>query len=178
MSEENEKELSFLPFHALNQFMRDDFRRDVIRTAVMGMARLPGGFRSGIDRYVRRYVSVPGLRNSVKAPPALKARHLPGPFEDHPDLVASVLAAWAEIKTELRGQVFELLTERGWDLLPVDADRTRLPGFMTVWPAGEDFEVLNEVFAEKFPESEATTDEVSLMVVWMSGRLPVDEPEE
>ena len=175
MTEENEKEVSFLPFHALNHFMRDDFRRDVVRSAVLGMANLPGGLRSAIDRQVKRHVSVPGFRNSVKAPPALKARHLPDAFENQPDLVAAILAAWAEVRAGLRQEVFDLLTERGWELLPLDADRTKLPGFLTVWPEGEDFDVLNQAYAEKYPDSAATTDEVSLMAVWISTRLPVDQ---
>lgn len=174
MTEQDEKQVSFLPFHALNHFMRDDYRRDVVRTAVMGLAKLPAGYRNSIDRYVRRFVSVPGFRNSAKAPAALKAKHLPDAFEKSADLVAAVLAAWSEVRSDLRQQVFDLLTERGWELLPLDADRTKLPGFITIWPRGEDFELINQAFEEKHPDTDATTDDISLMTVWVSGRLPVD----
>lgn len=178
MSDQEKKELSFLPFHALNHFMREDYRRDVVRTALMGLAQLPSNFRSQIDRQVKRYVTVPGFRNSVKAPAALKARHLPDAFEKSPDLVAAVLAAWAEVRADLRQQMFDLLAERGWELLPVDADRTKLPGFLTIWPKGEDFEGINQAFLEKHPDSDASSDDVSLMTVWVSGRLPVDAEED
>ncbi len=178
MTEKNDKQLSFLPFHALNHFMREDYRRDVVRETVLGLSQLPAGFRNQIDRHVKRYVTVPGFRNSIKAPPALKARHLPDAFEKNADLVAAVLAAWAELRTDLRQQVFDLLSEREWEILPIDADRTKLPGFLTIWPKDEDFEVINTAFSEKYPDTRATVDDVSLMTVWISGRLPVDEPED
>jgi hypothetical protein len=77
--------------------------------------------------------------------------------------------------------VYDLLVSRDWKVLPPDADRTKIPGFLTRWPKGEDFDVLNKAYAEKYTESQASGDEVSLMVVWISGRLPyqlVGEEEE
>jgi hypothetical protein len=68
--------------------------------------------------------------------------------------------------------VYDLLVARGWELLPPEADRTVLPGFLTKWPKGETFEVLNEVFLKMYPGTQASDDDISLMVVWLSGRLP------
>lgn len=175
MADQEEKQLAFLPFHALNHFMRDDFRREVVRTAVLGVGKLPGGLRSALDRQVKKHVIVPGFRHSDKAPAALKARHLPDAFEKSPDVVAVVLAAWAAVQAELRGQVYALLEARGWELLPAEADRTKLPGFLTAWPKDETFETIHAAFAAEHPDSPATSDEVSLMAVWLGGRLPVDE---
>ncbi len=168
------KQVSFLPFHALSRFMRDDFRHTVVRTAMNAYATLPDDLRVAIDKQTKRHVTVPGFRNSVKAPVALKIRSMNDAFEKRADLVGALLAAWAETQAPLRQQVFDLLTERGWEILPIEADRTKLPGFLTVWPANEDFEVLNEAFKEKYPESEATTDDVSLMAAWISTRLPLE----
>jgi hypothetical protein len=178
MTDKDERKAAFLPFHALNHFMRDDFRREVVRTAVLHLPQLDGGLRGALERQVKRSVSVPGFRNSVKAPPSLIARHLPDAFEKNPDLVKTVLAAWAAAKTDLRQQVYDLLAGRGWELLPLDADRTVLPGFLTTWPPREDFEVINTAFAAAYPGASATTDEVSLMAVWLAGRLPVDVPDD
>ncbi|HLF91263.1 MAG TPA: hypothetical protein VI451_20125 [Anaerolineales bacterium] len=168
------KQASFLPFHALNRFMRDDYRQTVVRTALSALPTLPNDFRSAIDKQTKRHVNVPGFRNSIKAPASLKVRPMAEAFEKRADLVAAVLAAWAEAQSELRQQVYDLLTERGWEVLPIEADRTKLPGFLTKWPAGEDFDVLNEAFKEKYPDVEVATDDVSLMAVWISTRLPLD----
>jgi hypothetical protein len=154
--------------------MRDDFRHTVVRTAMNAYATLPDDLRVAIDKQTKRHVTVPGFRNSVKAPVALKIRSMNDAFEKRADLVGALLAAWAETQAPLRQQVFDLLTERGWEILPLEADRTKLPGFLTVWPANEDFDVLNEAFKEKYPESEATTDDVSLMAAWISTRLPLE----
>lgn len=167
-------QVSFLPFHALAQFMRDDFRLTVVRRTMNAYADLPENMRANIDKQTKKFVTIPGFRNSVKAPLALKIRLMNDAFEKRADLVGALLAGWAETHPELRQQVYDLLTERGWEVLPVEADRTKLPGFLTVWPANEDFEVLNAAYKAKYPEAEVTEDDVSLMAAWISTRLPFE----
>ena len=172
MIEDEEKKVAFLPFHAVNEFMVDDYRLRVVRSALQSLPNLPETLRDPIDQLTRQIVRVPGFRNSLKAPAQLKARPMAEAFEKNPELVAAILAAWAETQIELRIKVFDLLKARGWEVLPPDADRTVLPGFLTRWPKGETFEVLNEAFEAMYPGTEASSDDVSLMVVWLSGRLP------
>lgn len=167
-------QVSFLPFHALAQFMRDDYRQTVIRHTMNAYADLPEDLRANIDKQTKKFVTIPGFRNSIKAPLALKIRLMNDAFEKRADLVGALLAGWAETHAELRQQVYDLLTERGWEVLPVEADRTKLPGFLTVWPANEDFEVLNAAYKAKYPEAEVTEDDVSLMAAWISTRLPFE----
>jgi len=62
-------------------------------------------------------------------------------------------------------------------VLPIEAERAKLPGFMTRWPKDEDFDILYEAYTGRYPESEANSDDVSLMVVWIGGRLPFEEGE-
>jgi hypothetical protein len=172
MDADEEKKVAFLPFHALNEFMIDDYRMAVIRTTLRALPDLPEHLREPVDRLTRRIVRVPGFRNSLKAPVQLKAIPMASAFEKNPELVAAILAAWAEVQAELRMKVFDLLTARGWELLPVDADRTVLPGFLMKWPKADNFEALNQAFAERYPGTQADSNDVSLMVVWLSGRLP------
>jgi hypothetical protein len=171
---QKDQQARFLPFHAINEFMRPDFRADVIRSVMLALPSLPEALRTQIDKITRRVVKVPGFRNSAKAPAALRVKPTAEAFEKNAGLVAAILSAWNEAHPELRGQVYELLTERGWEILPADADRTKLPGFLTRWPKGEDFETLTNAYAERFPGSETSSDDVSLMVVWLSGRLPYE----
>lgn len=170
----------FLPFHALNEFMRDDYRHTVIRAALTALPKLPKQFSAPIDKLTKQIVRVPGFRNSLLAPASLKVGPMADAFGKSPELVAAVLAAWAETQIDLRANVFELLKARGWEVLPPDADRAKLPGFLPKWPKGEDFDVLNKAYAEAHPGAEASADDVSLMVVWISGRLPyhVEEGED
>jgi hypothetical protein len=171
----NDKKVAFIPFHAINQFMRNDFRINIIRSTLLSMSQLDREFTAPIDRLTRKHVKVAGFRNSAKAPATVKAVAMVKPFEKHPNLVAAILNAWTASNAELRQQVFDLLTGRLWKLLPVETDRTKLPGFLTRWPDEDDFEVLYEAFTSAHPDADASIDEVSLMVVWLSGRLPVDK---
>ncbi len=99
-----------------------------------------------------------------------------------------------ELQPELREQVYSLLKSRNWQvfpeteeidfssisldtikewpIFPIRMNRTKLPGFFTHWPKGEDFEILYKNFSEIYPDSDAGIDRVSLMVVWLSMRLP------
>jgi hypothetical protein len=169
----------FIPFNALNEFMRPDYRQAVVRATLAALPGLPGNVRAPVDRLVRQHVRVPGFRNAAQAPVSLRVNPTISTFEKSPELVAALLAAWAEANADLRARVYDLLTARGWEVLPSNADRTRLPGFLTRWPAHENFETLNEAYAAAYPEARSSTDDVSLMVVWLSGRLPVkvDEAE-
>jgi hypothetical protein len=172
MTSNDEKEISFLPFHAINEFMNSEYRLSVIRSALSSLPTLPVEFRAPIDYLTKKIVKVPGFRNSLKAPVPLKIRPFAEAFEKNPELVAAILSAWSESHSELRQQIFDFLKSRNWDILPVEADRTKLPGFLTVWPKDEDFEILSTAFKEIHPEGNASTDDISLMVVWLSNRLP------
>ena len=176
MPQTNSK-VAFLPFHAINEFMTNEYRLVVIRTALEALPHLPENYRTPLDHFIQKFVQVPGFRDSRKAPAAVKARPLAVAFEKSPELVGAVISAWAESHAPLRQQLFDLLTSRGWEILPTEADRTKLPGFLTKWPKGEDFEILQAAFKEKYPENPAGPDDISLMCVWLAGRLPYEMQE-
>ena len=184
----------FLPFHAINEFMRPDFRMSVIRETLMKLPNLPDIYINKINHLTNKYVKVPGFRHSDKAPTLVKVLPMSKAFEKSPDLVAAILAAWAETHSELRIQVYDLLQTRNWviypntevpdlaslssdtikdwPIFPIHVDRTNLPGFFPHWPKSENFETLYTSYSEKYPESDAGIDKVSLMTVWLTMRLP------
>ncbi len=168
-----DKQVEFLPFHVVNEFMRPDYRLTVVRDTLTALPKLPNHFRAAIDKLIKKNVRVAGFRDSTLAPTPFKIGPVAEGFEKSPELAATILSAWAETKSELRTGIYELLKGRGWELLPPEADRTKIPGFLTTWPnKDEDFDMLNKAYAEAHPGEEISTDDVSLMVVWLSGRLP------
>lgn len=167
----------FIPFHAINEFMRNDFRLQVIRSVLGSLPEFDKEIISQIDRLTRKHVKVAGFRNSTKAPTTVKAVAMVKAFEKQPELVATILNAWALTKSELRQYVFDLLLSRGWTLLPMEADRTKLPGFLTRWPIGEDYDTLYNSLLEREPGCDASIDEASLMAVLLSCRLPIEKVE-
>jgi hypothetical protein len=169
---DDNKEVKFLPFHAINEFMNDDYRSNVVQVTLNGLASLPSELRKPIDQFTNHFVKVTGFRNSIKAPVYLKIKPYVEAFQKQPKLVAATLIAWAAINQELQNQVFEVLQTRHWELLPIDTDRTKLPGFLIVWPKDETFDTIYQSFKETYPNSTASNDDVSLMTVWLSDRLP------
>mgnify|MGYP000167319340 CR=1 FL=1 len=192
----------FLPFHAINEFMRPDFRLTIIRETLKAQSDLPESLSDELNQKIKKGVSVPGFRNSDKAPALVKVLPTSKAFEKNPDLVSAVLSCWVYTQSQLRDQVYQLLRQRNWKLfsesegvevenlsfeaikewpiLPAHYNRTKLPGFFTNWPKGEDFETIYKNFSELYPDSGVSMDKVSLMVVWLSMRLPfhVDNQEE
>ncbi len=184
----------FLPFHAINEFMRPDFRLGIIRETLSQSSKTDTQLANDLNHQIKKHVSIPGFRNSDKAPAMVKVLPTVKAFEKHPDLVAVLISFWAELHSDLREEVFDLLKGRNWPvlsesevpdintlsvelikqwpILPIKVDRTRLPGFFTHWPKDEDFEALYNNFSELHPNSDASKDIVSLMVVWLCLRLP------
>lgn len=170
----DDKKVQFVPFHALNEFMLNDYRLHVIQVVFNGFDRLPGERRSALNGMVKRFVQVPGFRNSSQAPAGVKARSSVTVFERHPEFVAQILQGWAELHPELRAMVFDFLKAREWELLPAEADRSKLPGFLPDWPEGQDYDILGEGFKGMYPEAQVDENDLRLMIVWLSGRLPYD----
>lgn len=169
------QQVEYLPFHAINEFMLNDYRLHVLQTVFAQLEKLPGERRSALTNFVKRHVQVPGFRNSAQAPAGVKARAAVSVFERSPDFVAHVLQGWAELHPELRQQVFTFLQARQWEgILPPETDRTKLPGFQMVWPEGQTYDVLDAAFVEMFPDHTYEPYDLRLMIVWLAGRLPYD----
>jgi hypothetical protein len=174
----SEPTVLYYPFHAINEFMLEEYRQQVIREVFSNLNLLNNSRKSAILSLFKRYVKLSGFRDVGQAPLGLKVRGSIAAFQDHADFAAQLMAAWCELRSELAGQIFEFLKAREWELLPVDADRTKLPGFLIIWPKGETFEVLVKSFREMVAETPASDDDISLMIVWLAGRLPYDVMEQ
>ena len=170
----DDKKVQFLPFNALNEFMVNEYRLQVIQAVFNGFDKLPSERRSAINGMVKRFVQVPGFRNSTQAPTAVKARSSVSIFERRPEFVAQTLQGWSELHADLRQKVHDFLKAREWEILPADADRTKLPGFLPEWPEGQDYDVLGKAFAEMYPDDTTHENDLRLMIVWLAGRLPYD----
>lgn len=170
----DDKQVQFIPFHAINEFMLNDYRLRVIQEVFAKMDQLPGERRNAINSLVKRHVQVPGFRNSTQAPAGVKARASVSVFERRPEMAAHILQGWSDLHPELRQKVYTFLKGREWETLPPEADRTRLPGFLIEWPAGQTYDVLDEAFQQSYPDEKFEANDFRLMVVWLANRLPYD----
>ncbi len=174
----DQQKVRFLPFHAVNEFMRNDYRMAVVRATLLALSDLPENFRRPVESLTKKLVKVPGFRHSDKAPARVRVIPTAEAFEKSPDLVAAILSAWAEAHGDLRQKVYDLLKSRNWEIFPLEVERTKLPGFGIKWPKGEDFATLVKAFREMHPGDETSDDDISLMIVWVGGRLPYPAAED
>jgi len=169
-----DKKARFLPFHAINEYMLDDYRQLVIQSVLGNFNKLSEERQRKIKSLIKNLVRVQGFRNSSVAPLPLKINGCIDTYKKSHEFVAQILAAWSEINFETKKTIFHYLEERSWKLLPIEADRSLLPGFMLEWPKEDSFEILIDSFREKYPDYSLSDDDVSLMVVWLSNRLPYE----
>ncbi|NJD59108.1 MAG: hypothetical protein FIA98_06890 [Anaerolineae bacterium] len=170
-----------------------------MRETLNNQTNLDESLSSDLNHMIKKFVNVPGVRSSDKAPALVKVVPTSKAFEKNPELVAVLLAGWAETHSDLREKVYSLLQARHWKTLseseeslalsalteavkewpvfPIKMNRAKLPGFYTHWPKDEDFEVLYKNFSDLYPDIEVSIDKVSLMVVWLSMRLPLQVDE-
>lgn len=170
----SEKRAEFIPFNAVNEFLLPEYRLKLIQQTFAEFNRLPDGRQAAINRMVKKMVQVSGFRNSSLAPAPVKARASVSTFENSADFAAQIMGAWHELHPELAQKIYDLLKSREWELLPVEADRSKLPGFLTRWPKEETFEVLDDAYAAMYPGDEAHEYDINMMIAWLSGRLPVE----
>jgi len=169
-----EKE-KFLPFIAINEFMRDDYRLAVITEVLSHIDKIPADQRNVINRSIAKFVSVPGFRNSNLAPVGRKAKSSTEIFMTFNDYAAAIVEGWFRLHPELAQTMFEVLQEKQWqNLQPVALDRCKLPGFQIHWPKSEPFDVLIKAVRAKNSFKEESDDNISLMAVWLGLRLPYD----
>lgn len=171
----DDNQIQYLPFNAINEFMVDEYRLKVIQLVMRSVDKLPGEQRGRMNSLVRKHINLPGFRNSALAPLQLRVKGSITPFERRPEFTAQVLQGWSELNADLRMNVFEMLKARSFEqLLPPEADRSKLPGFMTQWPKSETYDVLDSTYAEMFPDALAENDDIRLMSVWVANRLPYE----
>jgi hypothetical protein len=169
------EKMEYLPFSAVNDFMRDDYRITVMTEVFSNLEKLDKAPRTVITTAVSHHVSVPGFRNGNLAPVGRKVKASVSLFERAPEFAAAVMQGWSSLHPQLRTVVVEVLTELGWEnVLPADADRAQLPGFQIHWPKKDNFEAILAQVKAKQPDLEESEDNVSLMAVWMGNRLPYD----
>lgn len=170
----DEKHAQFLPFNAVNEFLLPEYRLNMLQQVFTEINTLPEDRRAAINRLVKKSVKVAGFRNSTLAPAPVKARAAVSTFEKSVDFAVQIMAAWYELHPVLAQKVFDLLKSRGWEILPLEVDRSKLPGFLHRWPKDETFDVLDEAYVAMYPGDEAHEYDINMMIAWLSGRLPVE----
>ena len=170
------EKVEYIPFHAINEFMRDDYRLMVLTEVLGSQDKLSPEQRNAIGKFITKFVSVQGFRNGNMAPVGRKAKASVPLFEGSPEFVGLIIESWRQLHKELENTMFAVLTDHEWENLPsLDLDRSKLPGFLIHWPKKDHFEdLIKAVHDHNSNLAEESDDNISLMAVWIGNRLPYD----
>ena len=167
---------SLLPMISLNVFLLPDFRREILTTVLNQKDNLPPEIKQEFRQAIKEFVKISGFRNPLAAPQALQVRAMESPFEKESRFVKAILSSWADINSDLQPKVQALIPELGFepnDQAPLYPDPEN--AFAVGWPEDLSFEKLADLVKQK-TETDASSNEISLMTVWLTGRLPGSEP--
>ena len=167
---------SLLPLISLNVFLLPDFRREILTTVLNQKDNLSPEIMQELRQAIKEFVKISGFRNPLAAPQALQVRAMESPFEKESRFVKAILSSWADINSDLQAKVQAVLHELGFepnDQAPLYPDPEN--AFAVGWPEDLSFEKLADLVKQK-TETDASSNEISLMTVWLTGRLPGSEP--
>ncbi len=167
---------SLLPLISLNVFLLPDFRREILTTVLNQKDNLSPEIKQEFRQAIKEFVKISGFRNPLAAPQALQVRAMESPFEKESRFVKAILSSWADLKLDLGAKVQSVLPELGFepnDQAPLYPDPEN--AFAVGWPEDLSFEKLADLVKQK-TETDASSNEISLMTVWLTGRLPGSEP--
>ncbi len=100
-----DSKVRFLPFNAINIFMRPDYQVKVIKQVCISAPTLSDEIKKKFNAFTRKYISVPGFRNSALAPVGLRTTPYISAFEKKPELAAFTLDLWFRLNQSLAEKV-------------------------------------------------------------------------
>ena len=168
-------EKEYLPFKAINVFIEREYLEKVTKDVLEGKGALSKDDQIQLANFFRNQVSVLGFRNPVRAPLSLQVNAYASAFEKKEEVIPFTLTIWAKIKTDLAKTVKQWLESEGWEDLALERQYDETAGFLSDWPKAFTFEEIEEKFKQANPKVDFDRDDLILMVLWISGRLPNEQ---
>jgi len=168
-------EIEYLPYKAINVFIEREYLDQVLETVLDGKEDLPKEDQISFTKNFKQYITVLGFRNILKAPKRLQVNAFATAFESKNEVIPFTLSTWAKIKAQLASDVKAWLEAEGWENIAVERTFNETEGFLHTWPKDLTFEKIEKDFAKKNPKSEFDRNDLILMVIWLSGKLPSEQ---
>jgi hypothetical protein len=168
-----EKEM--LSYKTINVFIEQDYLEKIMGNILSGVKKLPKQDQIDFSRFMRKYVNILGFRDPSRAPLPLQINALTKSFEEKDEVIPVTLSVWAKINKKLAKQVKAWLDDEGWKDLESERAYEEGDGFMADWPKKLTFDKLVKNFQKANPDAKFDRDDLILMVLWISGKLPKDQ---
>ena len=161
-----------LPFKSINVYIEREYLEKVAKNILEGVGNLQKEEQIGFSQNFRKYVSVLGFRNPLRAPLSLQVNAYTSAFEEKEEVIPFSLTTWAKVNLALAEEVKSWLDSEGWEDLALARDFEENSGFIADWPDDITFEQVEENFQKAHPDFEFDRDDLILMVLWIAGKLP------
>lgn len=168
-------ENEYLPYKAINVYIESDFLRKTLEFILKNINSLPKEDQISFVKLFREFVNILGFRNPMRAPLTLQVNAYIKAFEEKDEVIPFTLSTWAKIKSDFASKVKSWLESEGWDQLSIEKNFDENEGFLNKWPEGLSFEKIIEDFKKAHPKFDFDEDNLILMVLWISGRLPQED---
>lgn len=168
-------EIEYLPFKAINVFIEDEYLRKTLESILKNINTLPKEDQISFGNSFREYVNILGFRNPLRAPLTLQVNAYIKAFEDKDEVVLFTLSAWTKINSDFANIVKSWLESEKWDHLSLERNFNENEGFLNKWPDELSFEKIIKDFEKDHPDLDFDQDDLILMVLWISGRLPEED---
>ena len=165
-------DIEYLPYKAVNVFINREYLEQLLETVLKGYNKLPKEKQIAFVKQFRQHVNVLGFRNAIRAPLSLQINAYVSAFEEKNDVVPFTISTWAELNPNLASEVKNWLGEEGWKVLDMDRAFVETEGFLTDWPEKLTFDKLVKNFMKAKPNVKHNREDLILMVLWISGKLP------
>ena len=167
-----------LSFKAINVFIDREYLEDLLGRILQSKDDLSKEDQIAFTSQFRKFVSVLGFRNPVRAPRQLQINAFASAFEEKEEVIPFALSTWTKINQKSANQVKAWLEAEGWEDLSLVRTFEDGEGFVNKWPKGQTFEKITKKFKKDNPDVDLSQDDLILMVCWISGQLPPEQPEE
>ena len=167
-----------LSFRAINVFIERDFLQSKLEEILEAKDELPKEDQIVFNNNFRKYVNVLGFRNPLRAPLQLQVNAYASAFEEKEEVIPFTLSTWTKLNQKFAKQVHDWLESEDWEDLSLERSFEGSDGFQDSWPEGLSFEQLSKKFQKNHPDVDFATDDLILMVLWISGKLPPEQSTE
>lgn len=165
-------DIETIPFKAINVYINEDYLESVLKSVLTGYKKLSKKAQIEFTVFLRKYVTVLGFRDPSRAPLPLQVNALAKAFEEKDEVVPYVLSTWTKVNKKFTGQVKSWLEDQGLKNLATEREYAEGTGFTQDLPKKYGFDKLEKGYKKDNPESKFDRDDLILMVLWISGRLP------
>jgi len=164
-----------LPYKAINVFIEEDYLQKVLEIVLSSLSKMEKGDRISFINDFKQYVSVLGFRNPIRAPLTIQVKAYLSAFEAKDEVIPFTLSAWAKLNAALADLVKNYLDSEGWKELMIERKFNEGDGFLNDWPEKLTFDKLVKNFKKANPDADFSRDDIILMALWISGKLPDEQ---